>query len=83
MVRNQPVKMAKNANFVQSQSSPPRRRELCLREELHLSELEAPNLPVFTTPRCGLLYLGVGPRLGEGPLCLGDPEVLFFSHFFR
>ena len=51
------MKMAKNAIYVQSRSSPPRRREL------HLGEPEAPNLLVFATPRRGFLRLGVGPRL--------------------
>ena len=77
------MNMAKISIFVQSRSSPPRRRELRLHEELCLGEPEAPNFPVSTTPRHGLLCLVVGPSLGEGPLRLGEPEVLFFSHFFR
>ena len=71
------MKMAKNAISVQFRSSPPRQRELCLCEELSLSEPEAPNLAVSAMPRCGLLYLSVGPCLGEGPLCLGKLDVLF------
>ena len=42
-----------------------------------LGEPKAPNFPVSTTPRCGLLHLGVGTRLSKGPLRLGEPEVLF------
>ena len=60
----------------------PRRTNLHLGEELCLGEPEAPNFPVFAMPRCGLLCLGVGPRLGEGPLRLGKPVILFLFPFF-
>ena len=77
------MKMAKISIYVQSRSSPPRQKELHLHEKLRLGEPEAPNFLVFATPWRGLLRLGIGPCLGEGPLCLGEPEVLFFSPFFR
>ena len=53
------------------------------RRSAHLGKPEAPKLPVFASPQRRLLRFGVGPRLGEGPLYLGEPEVLFFAHFFR
>ena len=81
LVGNQLVKMAKNSTYVQSRSSPTRRRELRLREELRLGELKAQNFSVFATPRRGLLRLSVGPRLGEGPLRLGKLVVLFLFLF--
>ena len=91
LVGNFRWKIGKNAISIQSRSSPPRRRELRLHEELLLGEPESPNLSVSATSRHGLLRLGVGPRLGkgplrlgegplllgEGPLRLGEPEVLF------
>ena len=77
LVGNFRWKIGKNVISVQSRSSPPWRRELRLHEELRLGKPESPNLSVSATPRRGLLRLGVGPRLGEGPLRLGEPEVLF------
>ena len=65
------MRMAKNVIYVQSRSSLPRRRSASL------GEPEAPNLSVSAMPRHGLLRLGVGSRLGEGPLRLGEPKVLF------
>ena len=52
-------------------------------EALRLGKREAPKLPVSTLPQRRLLYLSVGPHLGEVRLCLSESEVLFFSHFFR
>ena len=49
----------------------PRRRSALL------GELEAPKFPVSAMPRHGLLRLGIGPCLGEGPLRLGEPAILF------
>ena len=55
------------------------------KEKLHLGEgfarlrkLEAQNLPIFASPWRRLLHLSEGPRLGEGPLRLGEPKVQFF-----
>ena len=47
-----------------------RRKSACL------GEPKVPNFPVSATPRHGLLRLGVGPCPGEGPLHLGEPEIL-------
>ena len=58
------------------QGASPRRRSA------RLGKIEAQNFPVSATPQRGLLRLGVGPRLGKGPLSLGKLKVLFFSHFF-
>ena len=44
---------------------------------LHLGEPEAPKLLVSASLRRRLLRLGIGLCLGEGPLCLGEPVVLF------
>ena len=55
----------------------PMQRSACL------AEPKAPKLQVLTYPRQRLLCFAIGPHLGEGPLCLGEPEVIFFSHFFR
>ena len=52
-------------------ASPPRRRSI------HLCKPKAPNLPVFATPQRGLLRLGIGPGLGEGPLRLSELAVPF------
>ena len=51
------------------------------RRSVSLGEPEALNLPVSITPRHGLLRLDVGPHLGEGPLHLSEPKVLFFLSF--
>ena len=54
-----------------------------MRRSTFLGEPEVPNLLFFAMPRRGLLSLSVGPHLGEGPLHLGELEVLFFSPFFH
>ena len=52
-------------------ASPPRLRFI------RLGEPKAPNFLVSAMPRRGLLCLGVGTRLGKGPLCLGELAVPF------
>ena len=47
-----------------------------------LRQPEAPKLPISASPRGRLLLLGVGSRLGEGPLRLSEPAVLFLFPFF-
>ena len=48
-----------------------------MRRSACLGKPKATNFLVSTTPRHWLLCLGVGSRLSEGPLRLGEPEVLF------
>ena len=55
---------------------------LHLTNHLRLGEPEALKFPVSVSPRQRLLRLSVGPRLGEGPLRLGEPAILFLFPFF-